>query len=817
MSNPNEVNSLFFGGESSGLFYQIDRSLRFDNTALAYLNRTPSVAGNLQKWTFSAWIKRAGLASTSWVFQATGSGGTQNDGIFFDNTDRLCINFNNAAVLVSTAVFRDPGAWMHIMVAVDTTQFVQENRFKVYINGVAYTTWTTATYPVQNTNGLINGAFQHFIGRNTAGNYYGGYMTEVQFLDGIQADPSDFGLTSPFTNEWQPIAYIGAYGTNGFYLNFSDNSNTTATTLGKDYSGNGNNWTPNSFSVAAGLNNDSVIDVPTRWDDGSNCRGNYPVWNAVAPILTQSFLDGNLRASIEDGYAISTINIPSTGKWYFECTVVTVQTSMLIGIARQNIDYGNTLTSSNFRTYQNNGNKSAGTSTAYGATYTTNDVIGVAVDSDAGTVTFYKNGTSQGVAYNDLNTAGGPWAPFTLVSASNTAVITFNAGQQGFSYSPPTGFKAVNTFNMPLPAVPSGQEFVEPRGYTGNGFTQQITGLQFQPDLTWIKARTLTEWGRMVDSLRGATLAIQSGNGVAQQTESTGLTSFDATGFSLGSSSGYNASGSPYISWNWAASQTTVNNTSGTISSQTRSNVAAGFSIVRYTGTGVNATVGHGAGGTPMFIIIKDITGTNQGACYHASLGATQYFPFNQDNGDNGGTADATVFNNTPPSSTQFSVGTSSRTNALGNQYMAYVWAEVPGFSAYGTYTSNVNLPYQHCGFLPSIVMTRNGDGPGSVTNNLTSTILVKDDQRGDFGNQASSNLSWVLNIAQNTTTSTSTDNTFAGQPIDLISCGWKLRGFTASGTNPPMNSNNYGNTGGNAQMYWVAWARSPAKYTNAR
>lgn len=824
MSNPNEINALFFGGESSGLFYQIDRSLRFDRTASSFLNRTPSVQGNVQRWTFSAWVKRANpFATIQWIFQATGSGGTQNDGIFFDANDRLCVNFNNAAVLVSTAVFRDPGAWMNIMVAVDTTQFTPADRFKVYINGVAYTSWQTATYPVQNTNGLVNGAFQHFIGRNTAGNYYSGYLTEVQFLDGIQAVPSNFGIISPFTNEWQPIGYNGSYGTNGFYINFSDNSNTTAATLGKDYSGNGNNWTPNVFSVVSGINNDCVIDVPTRWDDGGNCRGNYPVWNNVIQNNDLGMIsDGNLRANMDGGnynenFAISTINVPSTGKWYFEVTALVVPNNVIIGVARQNTLYGSVATSSGIRAYNNSGNKNAATSTTYGLSYTANDIIGVAVDSDAGTITFYKNNISQGVAFNDLNTAGGPWAPFALTTGSNPSTVAFNAGQQNFSYTPPAGFKAINTFNMPLPAVASGQEAVEPRAYTGNGFTQQINNLEFQPDLTWIKARTLTEFGRMVDSLRGATLAIQSGNNVAQQTETNGLTSFDPNGFSLGSSSGYNASGSPYISWNWVASPTTVNNTSGTISSQTRSNPAAGFSIVRYTGTGSNATVGHGAGAVPMFIIIKDITGTNQGACYHASVGAGAYMPFQQDSGRDGGIrSDTTVFNNTAPTSTQFSIGSSSRTNAIGNQYMAYVWAAVPGYSAFGSYQSSANLPYQHCGFLPAIVMTRNDNSQSPTTTNLTASHLVKDDERGSFGNTATSNLSWTSSAAQNTTTNDS--NTFAAEPIDIISSGWKLRGYYAGGTNSNMNSNNFGNTNaGNIGMYWVAWARSPAKYTNAR
>ena len=829
MSNPNEVNALFFGGESSNLFYQIDRSLRFDNAASAYLNRTPSLAGNLTTWTFSAWIKKSNpFATIQWIFQATGSGGTQNDGIFFDASDRLCVNFNNSAVLVSTAVFRDPGAWMNIVVAVDTTQFTPADRFKVYINGQAYTTWTTASYPVQNTNGFINGAFQHFIGRNTGGNYISCYMTEVQFINGAQANPSQFGITSPITNEWQPISYIGSYGTNGFYLNFSDNSNTTATTLGKDYSGNGNNWTPNNFSVASGLNNDSVIDVPTRWDDGGNCRGNYPVWNPVIQNNNSGMIsDGNLRATMNnstynENYAISTVNVPNTGKWYFECTVVTSVNTLIIGVARQNTLYGSTATNAGIRAYANNGNKNSATSTTYGATYTTNDVIGVAVNSDAGEITFYKNGVSQGLAFADLNTAGGPWAPFTLNTTNNNGVVTLNAGQQAFAYTPPTGFKAINTFNMPLPTITSGQEYFEPRLYTGNGFVQSISNLEFKPAFCWIKSLGIVEFGRMVDSLRGATLAVYSGSNVGQQTESNGLTSFDVNGFTVGSSggasAGYNASGQNYISWNWIASQTTVNNTSGTISSQTRSNPTAGFSIVKYTGTGVNATVGHGAGATPVFMIIKNLTSTADGRVYHASVGATAYQNFTSTPVTNGPTTSATTFNNTAPTSTVFSVGTDASVNALGDEYIAYVWAAVPGFCAFGTYTSSTQLPYQHCDFLPAAVISFAG-GLSGVDNNTVPKFVVKDDARASYGNAAILNASIVNSDVENSNSSSSANNAAAGVPVDLISSGWKTRGSTtvpASGDGA--NGNNLLSSSPSvAQMYWIAWAKSPAKFTNAR
>lgn len=839
MANPNEVNSLLIGGQGADTFYQIDRSLRFNSANTMYLTRVFPVTGNAQKWTFSAWVKRSVSFGTN---QTIFSAGTSTmDGIFFNTNDQLQIYFNGVTIATTSADYRDDGAWMHIILAVDTTQFTPEDRFKLYINGELTTSYAATSYPVQNALGVVNSATTHWMGRwaASASNFLNGYMTEVIFLDDIQADPGDLGFINPTTNEWQPIPYIGAYNSTGFKTDFADNSNTTSGTLGKDTSGNGNDWSPVNFSVTPGINNDSVIDVPTRWDDGANCRGNYPVWNGVIQNNAYYGSDGNLRWNLNGNqrWCISTINIPSTGQWYFECTVVTVATTMGIGVSRQNIVYGSaSTTSANYRVYQQSGNKSSSTSTTYGASYTTNDVIGVAVDSDTGEITFYKNGASQGLAFNDLNTSGGPWA-FFAVSNTTTGVIAANFGQQDWSYAPPAGFKPINTFNMPEPATVSGQDFCKALIYTGNGFVQSVTGLNFQPDLCWIAARNLTQFPRMVDSLRGAELAILSGSNVNEQNESNGLTSFDPNGFTVGAitgaSDGYNASGQGYASWNFLASPNTVANTNGSITSSTRSNTTCGFSIVKYVGTGSNATVGHGCGGVPMFIIIKDLTASNHGVCYHRSIGAVQYIQFNPfANSTGNNTTDATMFNSTNPSALAFSIGTNAKVNTLGNSYIAYVWSEVPGFSAYGKYTASNDLPYGHCGFRPSMVFSR------VVNPNITSATYadaalttgnfgIKDDQRSSYGNDARINRGIISNAVENTSTNSGATNNCAGVPLDILSSGWKLRGSSdvrgrpADGTNNA-NSNNFLATDTSYSVVypdfaWVAFASSPAKFTNAR
>ena len=256
--------------------YQIQRSLRFNSSDSAYLNRTPASAGNRRTFTWSGWIK---LSATGIQRVLSASSGSADDFLAFaSDTLRFQITDSGGTPvgnLITTQVFRDYSSWYHIVVAVDTTQATASNRLKMYVNGVQVTAFSTATYPAQNTDTLaLNTAVTHYLSSTGGTNrYLNGYMTEVNFIDGQALTPSSFGQTNANTGVWEPKPYAGTYGTNGFYLNFSDNSNTTATTLGKDYSGNGNNWTPNNFSVSAGAGNDSLVDVPTAWGTDTGVGG----------------------------------------------------------------------------------------------------------------------------------------------------------------------------------------------------------------------------------------------------------------------------------------------------------------------------------------------------------------------------------------------------------------------------------------------------------------------------------------------------------------------------------------------------------------
>ena len=256
------------GSSGSVDIYTIDRSLRFSGADQTRLNYTPASGGNKKTWTLSWWLKR-GLIDRRMLFGSYNSGATtavielQDDHNlnFYDYDSGYRIN------LETTQVFRDPSAWYHFVIALDTTQSTDSNRVKIYVNGSQITDFANATYPSQNFDGLFNDhTIQHAIGTEGALQrlHFDGYMADVYFLDGYAYDPSYFGETDATTGQWIPKEYTGSFGNNGYYLKFDDNSGTTATTLGKDSSGNGNNVTPVNFSVSAGYGNDSVEDTPTN-------------------------------------------------------------------------------------------------------------------------------------------------------------------------------------------------------------------------------------------------------------------------------------------------------------------------------------------------------------------------------------------------------------------------------------------------------------------------------------------------------------------------------------------------------------------------
>jgi len=798
---------------------QISRSLRFNSADTAYLSRTLGTS-NRRTFTFSAWLKRSLLASTQCVFGNINyaGGGSTNQQFFlgFTGSDQLdMFHYNNGTQnqVTSTAVYRDPSAWYHIVGAVDTTQATSSNRLKIYVNGSQITTLTTATYPTQNTDTFINANLATGIGRQEgtgiSGSYFfSGYMTEIYFVDGQALTPSSFGRNNIDTGVWEPLAYTGTYGTNGFYLNFSDNSNTTAATLGKDYSGNGNNWTPNNFSVTAGAGNDSMVDSPTPYGTdtgaGGEVRGNYATLNPLdwGQGSDATFSDGNLRHLVTNTtgrQTWSTLAIPDSGKWYFEATYDVLNSSQgQPVVAVSTLDksiitvFGLGVESTGGYLYR----YTSGAVSAY-TTVSAGDTFMFAIDRTGQKAWIGKNGTWLGSgnpsagtnpAEGSLVTAG----PYLVYNQDrNNSQTTFNFGQRAFAYTAPSGFKALCTTNLPTPTIGAtsttqADNYFGVSLYTGTGSQQSITGLEFQPDFFWSKGRSAANAHILINAVSGPTKFLSSNNTDAEVTTTNGtLVSFNSNGVTLqADTNGYaNFSGRTYVGWNWRASNAAgVTNTAGTITSTVSANTTSGFSIVTWTGTGVNATVGHGLGAVPGMIIAKRRSATQNWGVAHSALTGTQTLYLDLVQG-----AATGVWNGTP-TSTVFNITTDGVVNASGSTYVAYCFAPVAGYSAFGGYTGNGSSdgPFIYTGFRPRFVMYKAASGS-------TFYWSIYDTARDPYN---------VPTKLLYPNTSNAEDSPYLY--MDILSNGFKIRAV--------------GNLNENGSSYvYACFAENPFKYSLAR
>jgi hypothetical protein len=785
------------GNNASG--YNINNSLRTRASASAYLNRTTGTPTLTTKFTWSGWIKR-GQLSTTQVFYSIGQPTTSANYIQFQisSADQIIIQgtTTSASVLnvATNAVFRDPSAWYHVVVSIDTTQATAANRVIVYINGVQQTlTITTqiaqnATIP-GNTSGYISaisslnfsGAYQSF---------FDGYLAEVNFIDGQALTPSSFGSTDAVTGQWLPKKYSGTYGTNGFYLKFSDIAQTVSSNvgLGKDFSTNTNFWVTNNISVTAGVTYDAMTDSPTLGGSASN----YAVLNALAPAQSGVTLsNGNLRftnTNTGSAYAVASTfgatdansgEIPN--KFYFEATLTQANTggsnnSQFVGVGGS--------------VYRRDGTNAGGG--AFGATYTTGDIIGVADDVANSIVYFYKNNVLQG---SQSYTAGSTRQP--QVYGYYNIIWDVNFGQRPFTYTPPTGYKALNTYNLPNVTIPKGNTVMDATLYTGTGANATITNAGgFKPDLVWVKVRSTTGTHVLTDSNRGANKQLFSNLTNAEATSTIKITGFTSTGFTLGADNGTgtgdaNFNGSTYVGWQWQAGQgSTSSNTNGSITSTVSVNTTAGFSVVTYTGTGANATVGHGLGVAPAMVIVKRRNSTGNWNVRHVSITAANSLYLNLTNASQ---SDPTVWNSTVPTSTVFSIGTDTGVNASGGTYVGYCWAEIAGFSKFGSYTGNGSTDgaFVYLGFRPKFVLVKN-----ITTGGVGYDWYIIDSTRNSYNQQ-------TLYLKPNT--SGAEENLTSSYPLDFLSNGFKMRN-NATGLN-----------GSGGTMIYMAFAENPFKNSNAR
>lgn len=737
-------------------------SLYFDGTGdRLYINDGKAYVNGTEPFTLECWVYLGGTPNYWTVF-----GSASSNGLLFtvQNLTTIIVNPSGLGNTVSGTTSLSAGTWYHLALTRNSA-----NRFDIWLNGVSIGNATSSQSFGTPTHFVIGAA------DNSGGQQYNGYIDDLRVTKGYAR------YTGNFTVPQAQFAY------NQADINVKQ-------------------WVPNNFSVTAGVGNDSLVDSPTNYGTdtgaGGEVRGNYCTWN---PLGTAALLgNGNLDFNSNGGgrTAMGSIYV-SSGKWYAEFVASTLDSAGGTQFGVSPITEVKDGYASSWMYAAGSGNKvgpgSGWPGSAYGASFGVGDVIGVALNMDAGTVTCYKNGVSQGVMASGLT---GLWTFCTR--GDGTCSHTANFGQRPFAYTAPSGFKALCTTNLPTPAIGAtsttqADDYFNAVAYSGNSSTQTIT-TGFQPDLVWIKSRSTADIHSLQDVLRGARYYLISNSTAAEATQpdSDGVSSFTSTGFSLGytDSDAWNKTGNTYISWAWKANGAGVSNTAGTITSTVSANTTAGISVVGYTGTGANATVGHGLGVAPKLIIFKDRTSGSrtgdQWPVYHASLGATKQLYLNATGA--AGTA-STVFNDTAPTSSVFSVGSWGGINYSGDAFIAYAFAEVAGFSRFGSFTGNGSAdgPFVYCGFRPRFIMIKGYAVAGAYW------III--DTARDTYNVAVNKLGPNVSDAENSVNLGNTTQNI----VDVLSNGFKLRSTT-------------GDTNNGSQSYvFAAFAESPFNYARAR
>ena len=776
----------------------LTKSLRFRSSASAYLNRTPSSTGNPKTYTWSGWVKLGTTSTTLPLFQAATSS-TNLVCFYYDGRQLIAQIYNDPSYNTTwntNAIYSDTSAWYHVVISVDTTQSSATNIVKIYVNGVSmsliYALNGRGTI-AQNTNTQANtSGISNTIGNYNAGGttilYYDGYMTDVYLIDGQALTPSSFGATNATTGVWQPKAYSGSYGTNGFHLTFANTTSTT--TLGYDTSGNSNNWTTNNISLTAGSTYDSMNDVPTLT---SATASNYCVLNP-ATQSAGTISNGNLQYYGPNSWKAiaSTILLPSTGKWYAEVVLLNAPLSSNFGdvwnvfgfiapssVSAWSYNTGTSFYISDTGYYSNYSTGGTGNFTGN----TTGTVLGLAFDRSTNQVTIYQNGVSKATVTIGI-TSGSDLYFFNGSYSATYGSMAVNFGQQGFTYTPPSGYVALNTYNLPTPTIVQGNKYMDATLYTGNGTSQTITNAGgFKPDFFWLKARSAAYDNGLIDTNRGTTNYLIS-NSTAAETSGSTLTA-NSNGFSL--TTGFNNGSTTYVAWQWQAGQgSNVSNTNGSITSTVSASTTAGFSVVTYTGTGANATVGHGLGVAPSMMIVKSRTNILEWDVYHVSLGATKRLFL-----DSTSAVDTSInpWNNTAPTSSVFSIGVGLNTNTSGASLLAYCFAPVTGFSAFGSYTGNGSTsgPFIYTGFRPKFILVKCYDG---LTN-----WNIYDSSRNTYNPET---YKLIPNLGD-------AEYTISGGTMNFLSNGFQL-----INTSTDFNGNGY-------NYIYMAFAENPFKYANAR
>ena len=793
--------------------YKIENSCRFDGSSA--LTRTPSSNGSGTIWTFSTWIKFANPETAfDTIFGAgTAGSGYYWTGIFYSSSGVLTAFYDypypTQYYIRPSARLRDTSAWYHIVCVHDTTQATASDRYKLYLNGVRYTTgWDFTDYPPQNYVSNVNSTSKlHMIGGypqfpSSDSTYrLNGYLAETHFCDGTAYDASYFG---EFKNGiWVPKEPSVSYGTNGFYFDYADSSN-----LGNDVSGNNNDYTSIGLTSS-----DQMLDTPTN---------TFPTFDplTISSGYRSVLSNGNLYAAHPTtgaGMAPATIAFPSQGLFWLECRITGTSSPRynMTGLSdKYYIDpYADSSANEFYWNPQDGYIYVDNSATAVQpGTYTSGDIIGYLVDTDNQQITFYKNGTSTGVTFN-FNAAG---CRFFASDGTNSPVYTWqsevNFGQGGtysrgysdandignFYYQPPTGALALCTANLPEPTIgpnsaTTSDEHFDTALYTGNGGTTTVSSLNFQPDLTWIKSRTYARYHALADVLRGSTNFLTSNETSAEDTVDSGNgVVWNSTGFEVDASSDWNSlneSGANIVAWNWKGNGSGVTNNDGSITSTVSANQDAGFSIISATSPASgNFTVGHGLTQAPEFVAVKDRNNVLYWAVYHSAVmtSVRNYMVLNDTRALS--TSGGDMWGSAFPTSSVIGLSAGNAA-AASSPFICYAFHSVEGFSKFGSFSGNGlsnDGPFVHTGFRPAFLMLKRTDS--------TSNWTIIDAKRNTY----------------NVVTNYLDPNVADAERTDFNWADFTSNGFKVIGTNTAWN------VSGGSYIY-MAFAESPFKYSNAR
>ena len=772
---------------------EIERSLRFDKANSGHLSKTFSSAGNRKVWTWSAWIRRAGnYGSSNCMFHAYDGSSSNRAQIAFDTGNRLIVHQGGGGgskgQTRTDRRFRDSN-WYHIVCVANFADSTAADRVKMYVNGVLET--KTIQVAFTDENGLINSNLEHELGAvGSSSNNFDGYMAEINFIDGQNLDPSYFGYSDFQTGKWRPKRYEGTYGQNGFHLEFKDNSGATATTIGKDTSGNQHNFTPANIAVSNDWqHNDSFIDTPTNTFPILSLNTIYRVHNSSSDVY-----NGGMKYNCHydnQGSVRAALTIPTSGKWYWEVRLLTSNSNATFGICPSNYSMDENPLSSSvvfpgaicyaaYSQYFRNGTNTGGV-----GGWGTSDTVALALDMDEKKITFYKNNSAQITLALLSGYENIPYFPMLTGGTNGGSVnlgVNFGANEN-WTYTPPSGFKSLCTRNLPStsPSVYNPKKHFNTVTYTGDNTEYRKIPLDFKADLLWFKRRDATGAHVLSDTVTGITKHLTPNENSAQTTPGYPyVSSVQDDGIILrgSASSGGNVSGRSMVAWCWKAGGAAVTNNEGTASGSVSANPEAGFSIVSYTGSGGHVTRGHGLGKKPELIIMKK---TGETGHWFINLDDSvipeagydrNYVRLNTTGGvegPNGNIAPSTAPDGSAPATdTIYSLG--GDMNESGKPYVNYLWTSIPGYSKVGAFRGNGAAPngsYVHTGFKVGWLLLRKVSG--------TADGYVLDQKRSPINEV-------LISVKPNSDAVETTDSNF----VDFLSNGFKMKttgGAVNSGT----------------------------------